>query len=396
MKIIRYDNPETSTTITRTANDVKYNDSEIIVEDITGLSIGDFLLLEDIGHEKAEIVKILGINGTTLTISPTTIHHAPNTILTKLDYDKFKITKSAEKTGTYTEVVIGDLDYSNPHNIIYFVDDSIDSSDLLYYKLFYYNSETDVEIEQKIFHKDNNYGFINIEKFRQETAFTESEVVDSEVERAIYTSLEWIQDNAFTWHEFDGPRDRTFSINSPLEFADWNGDNNIDKYDMIIYEFDPRTLMRRYLGNKLIKVLPNSKKIMFSENVPINVNNQLVIRIPMTSRKLETVKGTLANISRLIGTNYLLQNVNTANIRTSITSWNAGGVSVNRDIGSLQSSIEANLATARRLMSQVCKTYMRATKLRTDVSSLNYRQRYTNRFYGVSQAHDMGRRNSQW
>lgn len=384
MKIIRYDNPEPANITTSLSVEVDYNSNTINVLNGSFFAEDDFLLIENVGHEKCEIVKILSINVNELTITPTTLPHSINTTITKLYYDKYKIKKSPTLTGLFVDVHVGDIDYSNPHNIIYYIDNDVNASSNLYYKIYYYNSETEVEVEQTVLNKERNYGYIDIATFRAETGFSENEVSDAEVERAILSGLEWIQDNAYVYHEFDGPRDSVYSINSNMEFADWNGDNVVDKYDILVYEFDSNTLMRRYIGNKIIKVLPNSKKLFFSEKVPITPTNQLVIKIPMTFKKLDDIKNTLANISKLIGTNTILKDIDTTKIKQGITSWTAGGTSVNRDLGNLKDSIEKNYEMAKRLLTQVCEIYVRNTKLRTSKSSLNNRLRYSNRYSNIS------------
>lgn len=384
MKIIRYDNPQVTQVTTSLKNDVDYNSEEIEVLLATSFNVNDYILIEDAGNELCEIVQITNKNGNILSITPTTLHHKTNATITKLNYNKFKITKSSTEDGSYSEVAEDDLDYSNPHNIIFYTDEDINASDKLYYKVYYVNTHTSTEDLQATLHNEKNYGYIDVDMFRAETGFTPQEVSDSEIERAIYHSVEWIQDNAYVYHEFDGNRDNTFNINTHLEFADFNGDRLIDKNDFLVYEFNPTTLIKTYLNHKIIKILPRSKRIIFNSTIPKNINNQLVLQIPLTFRKLENIKSSLATICKLIGTNWILRNVDTSKIKGGITSWTAGGTSVNRDLSTLRQSLECNLNDARRILTQVCKIYIKSTKLRTERSSLNQRQRYLSGYTSVS------------
>lgn len=383
MKIIRYNNPDPTTTTTTLSTAIEYNDTELVVADASSLSVDDFILLEDIGHEKCEIVQITVIDSNTLTTTAVTLPHDASITITKLNYDKATIEKSTNGT-TYTDLVEQDLNYADVNNCIQYFDDDVDASDSLYYKIYYYNSSTTTEDLQATLHNEENYGYINVDKFRAETGFTTAEVSNAEVERAIYTSLEWIQDNAYVYHEFDGPQDSVYSILTNMEFADWNGDGVIDKNDIIIYEYDQENLMRRYLSNKIIKVNPDTKKIFFSEQVPISSSNNLVIKIPVTFKQYKDIRGTLQQISKLIATNYILMNVDTSKIKNGVTSWTAGGTSVNRDLSNLKDSIDKNVKNALRLLAQIEKMYTRSTKLRTTYSSLNTRGRYNIGYADVS------------
>lgn len=383
MKIVRYKNPNVTTVKTNIISDIDINTTEIEVVDSSSFSVGDFVLIEEVGHEYCEIVKISNITGNVLQVSTTNLPHINNTFLTKINYDKYIIQRSYDNE-TYVLLHTGELDYSEVYNNIFYIDESADASDKLYYKVLYYNSETATTDEQIILHNEKNYGYITVDEFRRDTSFSKAEVSDSEVEKAIYKALEWIQDNAYVYHEFNEGIDNTFVILSNLEFADWNGDSVIDKNDVIVYEFDQRTLTRRYLSDKLVKVFPKSKKLLFSETVPTNPANQLVIKIPMTFKQLGTIKATLAAVSKLIATNHILRDVDTSKIKGGITSWNAGGTNVNRDLSSLENSINKNLETARRLLTQICKLYTRRTTLRTEQSSLNVRQRYNSFYTSVS------------
>ena len=376
MKIIRYENPEVTNVTTTLLESTDFDKDKLKVGNTSNFNVDDILLIEDVGNEKNEIVYITSIDNNEITVTPKLVlPHERNTSITKLNYDKFKIERSDAKDGTYEKITEQILDYANPHNIIEYFDMSEGASDKLFYKVIYYNSITEDALESDVLHLEMNYGYIDVDTFRAETGFLENEVSDSEIERAIYHSIEFIQDDAFVTHEFEGGHDSMFNIETRYEFADWNGDGIVDKKDMIIYEYDYNTTIRRYLGSKVSKIMPKSKKIFFKEQVPTKMNQTLVMKIPLTFKRYDEVRSALATISKLIATNWILRNVDINKVRNGITNWNAGGTSVTRDTNAIQESINNNLRKAKSLINQIRKIYSRPTKLRTQASMLNYRTR---------------------
>lgn len=375
MKIIRYDNAPETNTFTNTTTLISHDSNTFDVLDVSGFAVNDFILVENVGHEKVEIVKILNISGNTFTTENFVLPHDLNVSVTKLNYDKFKITRKITPAGTETDVVEKKFDYANPFNIIEYFDNSLDASDSLYYSIYYVNSHTLDEDLQVVLNKEENYGYINVEHFRRETSFTEDEITTSEIERAVYQSFEWIRDNTYVRLDFDGDMDDVFNIVTDMELADWNGDRVIDKRDIILYEFDSTTMMRQYLSNKIIKVSADTKKIFLKERIPLIPQHGVVIKIPLTFNKMEYNYQALANVSKLIATNFILKDVDISKIKNGITSWTAGGTTVSRDVNNIKDSIDKNLAMANQLLSQLRKIYMVPTKMRTMASSLNIRGR---------------------
>lgn len=372
MKIIRVSNPDVTSVTTTLSSAVCSNNSEIEVTDASSLSANDIILIEDVGFEKCEIAIIDSIIDNTLTLTTElTMSHSNSTTITKINYNQYTIKKATVVSSTKTTVVTNTIDYANPINCIEYIDQDYEASDELFYFVYYYNSVTETEYLAETLHQDLNYGYMDVENFRAETAFTESEVSDAEVQKAIYNALEWIQDNAYVTHEFSCANEEYMIIDDALEFADYNGDNVIDYKDFIIYEYDSNSF-RRYLSSKIAKIIPESKKILFTESLPINSQNTLVIKVPLTFKKLGEILYSLKTVTKLIATNWILENVDTSKIKSGITSWTAGGTSVNRDLNNLRESIKQNLFNANRVLTQIAKIYIKPTKLRTRHSSLNY------------------------
>ena len=373
MKIIRYDNPAVTDVSTSSTPSLSRNDTSIICNDASSFSAEDFVLFEEVGHELCEICQIDSIVGNTIElVKGLQYPHDASTTITKLNYDKCIIKYSSYETGTYTTLATLDLDYSNPHNSIEYVDSRKDASDLVYYKIYYYNSSTETETLATTLHNEDNFSYISIENFRQETGFTESELTDAEISVALFNALEWIKDNAYNVVTLQSyVQDNIFELDlDGMEFAHWTGNKILTKYDFEIYQYNTSTNYITYLTDKLIKINENSYKLIFSETIPSD-NEVLYIKVPVTFKRFSEIRNVLANISKLIAVNYILRNVNISKIRNGVTSWTAGGTSVNRDTSSVDAAIETNLKQAKKLLEQILKVYMKRTPLRTERSSLN-------------------------
>ncbi len=373
MKIIRVDNPEVTTVTSSLLENIEYNSTELSVNNIEDFNINDILLLENVGYELCEIVYITNITDK-LIVTSTQYSHKSGILITKLNYDKYKIMRATSEVTDKILIKEGNINYADVYNCIYYIDNTYDASDSLYYYVYYINSITETETLASTLHNENNYGYISVSNFRAETSFTSSEISDSEIEKAIFNGVEYIRD-MYRNQEFTGNQDTIFTIDTKMEFADNRGDNIIDKYDIIVFEYDLNTAMRTYLSHKILKIIPASKKIIFKENVPLNPNNQLIFQIPLTFKTQEDIKQTLATVNKLVATNWILQNVDTSKIKSGITSWNAGGVSVNRDVNNIRESVDKNLKLAKYYLERINKTYIEPTKLRSRYSDLN--RRYT-------------------
>lgn len=373
MKIIRVDNPAVTTVTSSLLEDTEYNSTELSISNIEDFNENDILLLENIGYELCEIVYVTDITDK-LIVTSTQYSHTASTLITKLNYDKYKIMRSDTEVTEKNLIKEGNLNYANMYNSIYYIDNTYDASDSLYYYVYYINSILETESLATTLHNEENYGYISVSNFRAETSFSETEISNAEIEKAIFNGVEYIRD-MYRNQEFTGNQDTIFEIDTKMEFADNTGDNIIDKYDMIIFEYNPNTSMRTYLSHKVLKIIPESKKIIFSQVVPMNPDNQLVFQIPLTFKTQQDIKQTLATVNKLVATNWILQNVDTSKIKSGITSWNAGGVSVNRDVNNIRESVDKNLKLSKYYLERINKTYIESTKLRSRYSDLN--RRYT-------------------
>jgi len=392
MKIIYFDNPIPLDIGTRLLSKVEANSNTLNVENASIFSINDIILIEEVGCEIFEIKEIKAINENTITLnSPVAYDHNFLTKVTKLNYDKLKITRGASLNETFTDIYEDYINYADEHNRLVYYDRDLIANDEMYYKVYYLNSVTGAEVLGATLHKEDNFSYISVDKFRQQTGFTEDEASDGVIIDGLINALEWIRDNAYFVQTLKGAEpDTTFTLDlDGMEMADWNADRKIDKYDLVAYEHDNESEINTYITHKIVKVIPDGHKIFFLDKVP-TPGKTLFLTIPVTFKKYNEIQESLAEISKLLATNYILQNTSINKFRQGITSWNAGGTSVSRDPSALSQSIENNLNSAKQILDRIVKLYAKPSKLRTTYSSLD------RRVYNAREIHTTGGNTYKW
>ena len=122
------------------AADVTANAGTIVVDNVNGLVQNDYIVIEKIGTETAEIVKIASITGQTITLSANTVFaHTDNTQIQKILYNQRKFYRSTSKTGTYSLLTSGtkNIEVDRPDGTFFEDSDGLSTS---WYKATYYNS----------------------------------------------------------------------------------------------------------------------------------------------------------------------------------------------------------------------------------------------------------------
>jgi len=125
--------------------DIAANVGSIIVENSQGLTANDYIIIERIGVETAEVIKIASVSGQTLTLSTnTSFAHKQGIQVQKVLFNQRKFYRSSTRTGTYSLLTDGrvDIEVDRPDGT--FFEDSTGTSSL-WYKATYYNVQTDVE-----------------------------------------------------------------------------------------------------------------------------------------------------------------------------------------------------------------------------------------------------------
>ncbi len=374
-KRVLYDNPAVSTPATTTTAALAYGGTTVTVSSSTGFAANDFILIEEQGHELNEIRKISSVDSATqITLTGGVIYpHTTGADITKLTYDQYRITRSDDNL-TYSTIVTDDIDYTNEHNQIDYLDTSAGASDSKYYKVYYYNSHSGTLALQATLYNQDNFSYCPVSIFASEIGVLDTNN-ENFVAQALVSGVEYIRSNTMTTRILEAaPQDTVFNLDlGGKHVADWNGDREVNKYDVTVYEYDPQADVRIFIAHKIVAVLPKINKIIFSEEVPSS-GRTLVINVPTASRSFSENMQTYSQINKLLAANYLLDNTTNDAVKSSVLSWTAGGTTVSRDPTTVATMIEKNNQRISSLInSMLNKTYFQSSKLRTTVSSLNTR-----------------------
>lgn len=376
MKIVKYALPSVTSTNTTISNNIAVGTTILPVVSSTGLAANDFLLIEEQGAELNEIVKISSVDSATqITLtSGVQIAHLSSTKITKILYNQYKITRSDALAGTYTTLVTANLDYAESHGQIVYVDESVTGSDQMYYKVYYVNSHTPSEVLQATLNNQDNFSYITVSQFRNETGLSTSIIPDGDVYDALNSGVEFIRDEIIRTQTSYGTSspDSTYIIDlNNYYMADTNADRVLNKDDLVVFEYDTQKEMRIYVPHKITKIIPNPLTVFFDEEMPRN-SRQLVFMVPVTFKSNDNIRSTLKTVNKLLAVNYVLTNVAGDKVKSAVLSWTAGGTTVNKDPNIVAQIVENNTVKAKKLISEILQgLYVSPTKLRTKISSLN-------------------------
>lgn len=375
---IKYALPAPTSTETTLSVAGAIGDTTITVASATSLSNDDYILLEERGHEYAEVRQIASIASNVLTLDAAlTRPHAAGQTVTKLTYNQYRIEESNDNS-TWTTLVTDDLDYTDPQQKIIYEHTTWSSSK--YYRISYYNEETSTAAVQATQQGVDNFGWISLADLRAETSIPTSISNDVLIE-GIKHGVEWIKSRAFRRHLIKtGEQDTTYTLDLDQQvFADWDASGTIDVDDFLIYQEDTNGI-RTYLPHKVAAVFHRSSRVLFSSQVPASTET-LVFWAPTTFKEYDKIKSSLRYMNKLLAINYMLQNVPISKLATGSISWTAGGTTVNLQPDAIQSSVEANNKFIQKeLQSNVLGTYMRSSKLRHSGSQFRREGRVGTRF----------------
>ena len=124
------------------ATDATANAGTFTVDNVNGLAANDYIVVEKVGTETAEIVKIASILGQVITLSAnTTFAHTERTQIQKILYNQRKFYRATSKTGTYSLLAGGTktIEVDRPDGTFFEDSEGLSTS---YYKATYYNSTT--------------------------------------------------------------------------------------------------------------------------------------------------------------------------------------------------------------------------------------------------------------
>lgn len=131
------------TELTYLSDDVDAASSSISVENEQGFAVDDYIIIERLRSETAEMIKIATVVGKAITLSSAlSMAHKNGNRVQKILFNQRKFYRSATESGTYTLIATEDIEVDRPEGTFY--EDATGTSSS-WYKATYYNSTTNVE-----------------------------------------------------------------------------------------------------------------------------------------------------------------------------------------------------------------------------------------------------------
>lgn len=350
---------------------VYFNGITINVENTADFKNSDYIIIEKVGNEIAEMAQIINVvSQTELQISlPIRFDHQEGTCIRKTPFNYAKLYRSTDNT-TYDLIDYKELDWQDKYGLITFVDN--DGSDDYYYKVEYYNSTTDSGIMSSPIKTQTATGFLTVEEFKRETGMSGD---DETIAAALKYGAENIKRNLYTKREAQfGTPDTKFQIDSEdygdtwgLQFADANLNGEIDKYDFIAWEQE-QDGTRTYVTSDIVDIDVDRHIIYFGSTHPA-ANNKLVIQYYLTFRKTTEMEMKMRRLNMLYAVNYLFRSIAFRKLQDGISSWTINGVSVSFDGSAVRDTIEQNEKEIAALLKELAALYVRFTTIHRPVGS---------------------------
>ena len=324
-------------------NKVTPETNTITLNDTTGLSSGDLLLVEEFGCEVGEVLIISSINGDEVVFTNNFLYEHPSNVpLNKVNYDEFVVER--DDGNGFEEIFSGSIDYNNSHNNIVYVDDSAESSLKKSYRIIGVNSVTTNSDVLAEFGETRGVGWVTYDEIIQELNINESDIDESLILQSMQLAINRINDSITSQKIYDAnSSDYSFIFNDEWFFHDFNADGVIDTDDLYVYELDVErdvAFFKNYLINKITNTR-QSKRISFKKKLP-KLGRDLKFFIPSTYNYVDDIKSILRRVTKLMITNNILSKSTNENLMFGVSSWSAGGTNVNRDSRSVSDLIKSN------------------------------------------------------
>ena len=328
-----------------TTTKIEPGNNTVTLSDVSSLNVGDLLLFEEFGSELSEVKEVTSINGNVVTVNGGFLFEHPiGVFVNRVLYDEFVVKRNDEGI-VFVEVGRGIILYDNQFNNIEFLDETDGWSLFKKYEVYGYNSVTETETLIAELGEDDNIGFITPTMVWNETGLSKEELPESLLVPAIIDSVQSINDNITVKKVYDAVgKDYSFVFNDDWFLYDFNADGVVDKNDLYVYEYDSvrdLAVYKNYLINKITNTR-NAKRISFNKKLPLNNSNELKFFVPSTYNFKDDINQMLRTVSRLMISNYILSRSGNENLFLGVSNWNAAGVSVSRDTGSVHSIIDFN------------------------------------------------------
>ena len=361
-KVIRFPNPDVQKDeLTLLTSTITSAVGTLPVQNTADFSVNDYVLIEGVGNEFAEVTKVTAIpTVSSLTVLPTTkFAHDKLAPIRKVLYNKARLYRSTDNV-TYTISITQDIDYQDRYNMIIFVDTT--GNDSYWYKVEYYNDVSTISKMSDALKTASQIGYISLTDLKTETGFKTDDDILIHALRFTAQNLA-IKLYSKRLVQLTG-QDTRFQVGTDSwEFADVNLDGIIDKNDFVSWEEDLQTHIKTFVTSDITAIDLDNKIVTFGNPHP-TAGRKLVITYAIGPRRLEDMNDKLRRLCLLGATNYVIRNVPFRKLQTGISSWNINNVSVTFDEATLRSVIEANEKEWNQIISETQRIYTKFTAFR--------------------------------
>jgi len=373
-KIIKYKNPDISQyEYTQMTADKALGTTVLIVQNTTGFVTDNFIVIEQVGNEYAEMQQIDSID----TISQMTLKsgiqhsHGQITPVRLTLFNQMRLYRSTDNV-TYSLIDTQDINWQDKFNQATFIDAT--GNDNYYYKVEYYNSVTTLSVMSSAIKTPTQIGYLTVEDFKKETGIKGDDDTiahalkfgSQEIIRKLFTGRQYktteINNQFYLPTGLSGSGDGSTCFPSGLEFADSNTDGLINKDDFLVYEED-NTGVRTYITSEITNVDVDRHLIEFSIQHPVP-NKTLVFEYQLTYRKIADLDEALRRLNMLYAVNYVFRNIPFKRLQRGCGGWTINGVSVDFQNSMISDVIKSNETEILHIISMIGRVYTRFTQLR--------------------------------
>lgn len=323
----------------------------------------DFILIEKVGNEKAEIKQISSVTDETTIVlsSATDFDHDQDIQITKLDFNQMKLNKSTDGS-SFSLIQTQDIDYQDENNVTIFIDGVGTNTD--YYRVDYYNSHTTNEYQNDVIKPLTLLGYISYDDFLEETGL--KSLTRNIVEHAIRHGAQEIGRRLYA------PRKQRSDVQDTeqqlpsevgeLQIADRFLDGAVTKDDITAYEEDTDGV-RTDISSDITTLDRDRFLITFGTARPTN-GKILYMEYAVAPRKLEDMDEALREINKLYAVNFLFTNIPFRKLQRGISSYVLNGVSISFDRDTMNQIIEQNQKRIRTTLDRLHRVYLKPLTLR--------------------------------
>lgn len=359
-KIIQYPNPDISKQeITYLAANVALAGTILTVQNTADYLVNDFIVIEQVGNEYAEMRQIATIpSASSMTVPAVSFAHGILAPIRKTPFNQMRLYRSVDGS-VYSMIETKTIDWQDKFNQAIFIDAT--GNDNYWYKVEYYNSVSTLSIMSSPIKTPTQIGYLTVEDFKRETGISAD---NDSCAHALRYGAQEIYRKLYTGRQFKTTAQNTqqqIAVEG-LEFADQNLDGVIDKNDFVTYEED-QTGVRTYVTSDITSVDVDRHLLTFGTARPTS-GKTLVVEFHLTCRKLTELDEKLRRLNMLWAANYIFRNIPIKRLQKGIGGWTINGVSIDFQMGMIQDLIKSNDQAIKDLVADISRVYLRTTQIR--------------------------------